>query len=249
MSRVAPVIASSAAALPLPIGRSPLPEGAWLRLVAQLDWHSCRALNSTSGDAHLGTTAALVTLDDARRQGQASVIAAMAAFDEEARRNTAANQREQNAAAEALQHMAPLRNGRLTERFGPQLQEIFTQLEEISGGPHREAEAAVARQQRENEAEQARLTLELEARFHIQEGRLLTPEISIQSDSDLQSSTAESMTTSTSSASTDDSAFPETSPTTFTPLSPIDELRQIQADRHRDWQARHGANSGGASTE
>merc|ERR1719253_1403422 len=98
LSRVTPILASvpqglstwgtATSSLPLPIGRGPLPEAAWLRLVAQLDWRSCQSLNSASGDAHLGTTAALATLGDVRRQGQASVAAALAAFDAEAQQTS-----------------------------------------------------------------------------------------------------------------------------------------------------------------
>jgi len=182
VSRAAPILASASQSLspwgnavsplPLPIGRGALPEGAWLRLVAQLDWSSCRALNSTGADARLGTQAALATLSDARRRGQAAVTTAMAAFEEEARQNSAAGQQEQNAAAEALTHLAPLRNnGRLTQRFAPQMQEIFTALEAITQ-PNREAELAAARQQRQDEAEEAKRGLENEARLQIQEGHL-----------------------------------------------------------------------------
>jgi len=182
MSRAAPILASASqslspwgsavSALPLPIGRGALPEGAWLRLVAQLDFNSCCALNSTGADARLGTQAALATLSDARRRGQAAVTTAMAAFEEEARQNNAAGQQEQNAVAEALTHLAPLRNnGRLTERFAPQMQEIFTALEGMTR-PNREAELAAARQQRQDEAEEARRGLESEVRLQIQEGHL-----------------------------------------------------------------------------
>merc|ERR1712224_1057067 len=62
-------------------------------------------------------------------------------------------------------------NGRLTERFAPQMQEIFTALEAITQ-PNREAELAAARQQRQDEAEEAKRSLENEARLQIQEGHL-----------------------------------------------------------------------------
>jgi len=182
MSRAAPILASASQSLspwgtavsplPLPIGRGAIPEGAWLRLVAQLDFNSCCALNSTGADARLGTQAALATLNDARRRGQAAVTTAMAAFEEEARQNNAAGQQEQNAAAEALTHLAPLRNnGRLTERFAPQMQEIFAALEGMTRS-NREAELAAARQQRQDEAEEARRSLENEVRLQIEEGHL-----------------------------------------------------------------------------
>jgi len=183
VSRAAPILASASQSLspwgnavsplPLPIGRGALPEGAWLRLVAQLDWSSCRALNSTGADARLGTQAALATLSDARRRGQEAVTTAMAAFEEEARQNNAAGQQEQNAAAEALAHLAPLRNnGTLNQRYAPQIQEIFAQLEAVTRGPNREAELAAARQQRQEEAAEARRSLENEARLQIQEGHI-----------------------------------------------------------------------------
>jgi hypothetical protein len=119
----------------------------------------------------MGTQAALATLNDARLRGQAAVTAAMAAFEEEARQSTAAGG-EQNAAAEALTHLEPLRNNaRITERFAPQMQEIFFALEAITR-PNREAELATAREQRQGEAEQTRRCLENEARLQIQEGHL-----------------------------------------------------------------------------
>lgn len=162
------------AALPLPIGRAPLPEGAWLRLVAQLDWPSCCALTSAGGEAHMGTVAALRTLGQARCRAEAQYNEVISNIEAEAQATATRAQAERNAAAQALAHLEPLRNGRLTERFGPQLQQIFAELENglPAAATAREADAVAARQAREAEASAARHALEVEARGHIMEGEL-----------------------------------------------------------------------------
>eukprot|EP00747_Dinoflagellata_sp_TGD_P063147 gnl/TRDRNA2_/TRDRNA2_153328_c0_seq4.p1 gnl/TRDRNA2_/TRDRNA2_153328_c0~~gnl/TRDRNA2_/TRDRNA2_153328_c0_seq4.p1 ORF type:complete len:176 (-),score=43.12 gnl/TRDRNA2_/TRDRNA2_153328_c0_seq4:79-606(-) len=159
---------------PANIGQASLPEGAWLRLVSQLDYATCCALTSTESSARQGTAAALEKLKQVGLEGEAQYRQAMEAIEAEERAVAQRAQAERATAAAALAHLAPLRAGTLAQRYGEQLQQIFTELETAipNAATDREAEAAAARRAREQEATESRQQLESEARENIAEGVL-----------------------------------------------------------------------------
>mmetsp|Transcript_94290 Transcript_94290/g.149075 ORF Transcript_94290/g.149075 Transcript_94290/m.149075 type:complete len:175 (+) Transcript_94290:69-593(+) len=131
-----------------------LPEGAWHRLVSQLDFPSCAALNSACGDTRIGTAHAMASLSQARATAAAQMTQAMATIQTEAEALLIDARRENTAAMAALQALAPMRENRLgrDDRFRPQLEQIFTMLNEQAGG-NRTEEITELRQQRELEAQ------------------------------------------------------------------------------------------------
>eukprot|EP00747_Dinoflagellata_sp_TGD_P063145 gnl/TRDRNA2_/TRDRNA2_153328_c0_seq2.p1 gnl/TRDRNA2_/TRDRNA2_153328_c0~~gnl/TRDRNA2_/TRDRNA2_153328_c0_seq2.p1 ORF type:complete len:170 (-),score=43.50 gnl/TRDRNA2_/TRDRNA2_153328_c0_seq2:167-676(-) len=158
---------------PANIGQASLPEGAWLRLVSQLDYASCSALTSTEVSAHQGTAAALQRLEQVKGEAEAQYRQAMEAIEAEERAAAQHAQAERATTAAALAHLAPLRTGTVAERYAEQLQQIFGELEAANNAAtEQEAEAATARRLREQEASESRQQLEIEAREHIAEGIL-----------------------------------------------------------------------------
>lgn len=150
-------------------GFASVPEGALLRIAAQVDIHTGIALCMVSRDAGEPTTAALGALREAFDQAQAEHRAATQAVEDERAQSTRPTG-EQGAMAAALAALAPLRALQTQNRF-PQLADVFQQLEEGSTGTlSAEVEAALtARLAAAAALLEAR---EAAARAHVADGEL-----------------------------------------------------------------------------
>jgi len=131
------------------------PEGAWFRVVAQLDLVSCGCLAAVDSEASRSTSGALMRLHDAHHSATEVWRERMATIEAEQR---AALQRAgaQRATAEAaILQLMPLRTGRAAERFGEQLEEIFGELGRVRDERTMEEEQNAADNFRTQEAEAA----------------------------------------------------------------------------------------------
>jgi len=130
------------------------PEGAWFRVVAQLDLASCGCLAAVDSEASRSTSGALLRLRDARRSANEMWRERMATIEAQQRAALQRADAERATAAAALQHLVPLRTGRAAERFGEQLEEIFNELGRVTDQRTTEYEqnAAVNRSIQEAEA-------------------------------------------------------------------------------------------------
>jgi hypothetical protein len=146
-----------------------LPEGAFLRLTAQVDLGSACALVATGGIAKEHMPAALGALRCAIDKAKEEHRSTTAEIDAERVADQERHGAQQNAMTQALAALAPLRTGRTQERFGEQLQELFGVMEEgAHGASEREAEFDT----RTAEAAAALRTMEAVARRHVAAGEL-----------------------------------------------------------------------------
>lgn len=104
-----------------------MPEAAWLRLVADLDWPSNCALSSSSGAAQAETSAARGTLEKHLKERTSELKAAEASILQELREANERRERQANVLATALAHLAPLRGN--NRHVG--MQQVFDELETL----------------------------------------------------------------------------------------------------------------------
>jgi hypothetical protein len=154
-------------------GFESLPEGAFLRITAQLDLCSSGALVAAGGGTGETLPAALAALRGALGKAREDHRAAIATIEAERAADRAQHAGQANAMAQALAALAPLRAGRLATslaaRHGEQLQELFGALEQGANGPsEREPEF----QRREEQAAAELLAFDAAARSYVAAGEL-----------------------------------------------------------------------------
>jgi hypothetical protein len=165
----APDLSNTGLQVQHPLGLESMPEGAFLRITAQLDLRSAGDLVAAGAGTGETLPVALRALrgaiDKAKKEHQAATAAIEAERAEDLEQHNAQSQ----VMAQVMGLLAPLRTGRTAERHGEQLQELFGLLEQGATGPsERESEF----QMREAEAAAALLAFDVAARSHVAAGDL-----------------------------------------------------------------------------
>eukprot|EP00929_Paragymnodinium_shiwhaense_P086660 TRINITY_DN4712_c0_g1_i3.p1 TRINITY_DN4712_c0_g1~~TRINITY_DN4712_c0_g1_i3.p1 ORF type:complete len:241 (+),score=38.02 TRINITY_DN4712_c0_g1_i3:104-724(+) len=152
-------------------GFASLPEGAFLRIIAQVDIHSGFALAAAGGIARESTNAGLAALRRQMEEARQAHAAETAAIEAERAATRQRHAAEQTALNRALDALNPLRQNQnpVLNRHGGQFAAIFQQLE---AGPEGVQEAEAAFVARTVAAAAALQAAEVSARARIAEGEL-----------------------------------------------------------------------------
>jgi len=149
------------------VGFASLPEGAFLRVIAQVDIPSGISLTSAGGVTRESTQAGLSFLTDQIERAREAHRAETAAIAAEREAVRARHEREQQVRNEALGHLAALRLSAIAAR--PEFQSVIQQLEAAPEGVQEAEEDFAVRAARADYTLQVR---ELTARSRVAEGEL-----------------------------------------------------------------------------
>jgi len=153
-------------------GFSALPEGALLRVAAQMDLNSGRALTAVNGAARESTAAALRALSAGIEQAKHEHNVATAAIEVERAEGRERRNAQGNLYGQVMELLAPLRNSRSMQRQGALITQLFNELEQGQQPAGLSAEAETALESRAAEAAAAAHLKEVAMRARVAEGDL-----------------------------------------------------------------------------